>query len=906
MNDKRLHVVAAPASGKTVLGLEVVRRLDGPTLVLAPTLAIRDQWVQRLEELFLPPGSKTPDWVSYDLSRPGFFTVSTYQMVHAAMKREDFAEEPIEQEEDEDEEITLQPQSEIDIEDEEERELEEDEKEEREAYRWLNQKRTDYRNAPMPELAPLLDQMGIKTVVLDEAHHLRSSWWKSLTTLIKDLGDIHLLALTATPPYDVPPAEWDRYMELCGPVDSEISVPELVRVKNLCPHQDLVVFSSPSFSEGAEIAAFRESVVQFVAELRMNDDFIEFVKSHRWLRQPNTYIEQILEEPDLFTSMLVFLSHTGEVIPLPALNLITHDISDIPQFSFEWLEVLLTGLFYPRSGKRQKLNPEIEDLRTRLRTIGAIERRRIVLRNPSFIEKALKRSASKMDSIVDITNVEFGAYGDRLRMVVLADYILKRYLPSERDPNPELDKIGVVPIFERLRRTNTANAKIGILTGSLIVIPVESETHFRNLAFEVEISGNDMELTPLPHDENYLLVKILTPDKHKMVRVITDLFSNGGLNILVGTKSLLGEGWDAPSINSLVISSVVGSFMLSNQMRGRAIRIEPGNPTKTANIWHLVCVEANSSTPGDDYQTMVRRFRAFVGVSQAEPLIENGFGRLMTGVPPFSEQEIWDINERMFDRSMKRDEMSESWDDALGEDQEIRLIEDVQFSKEQIPQSFVVRNTRDLIVIELLLMLGFVSALFLYTNPALGYFTALVLALIYLSGIFIMVLFLPFLLSVIKISRHSSLKRSLRSVATAVVRALYLSNLIHSPYEQLKVMVDQSIDETVYCHLRRANRREKSIFLQALQEVLNPVENPRYLLKRRIDSKRIDYFAVPKILGTKKEIAIIFNDLWNKYVYNMDLEFTRNSNGRLELLKARTRSHAKLRGLQAERVTRWR
>jgi predicted helicase len=37
LGNKRLHLVAAPGSGKTVLGLEVVRRVNQPTLVLAPT-----------------------------------------------------------------------------------------------------------------------------------------------------------------------------------------------------------------------------------------------------------------------------------------------------------------------------------------------------------------------------------------------------------------------------------------------------------------------------------------------------------------------------------------------------------------------------------------------------------------------------------------------------------------------------------------------------------------------------------------------------------------------------------------------------------------------------------------------------------------------------------------------------
>src|SRR5215469_6821266 len=83
MADGRLHVVAAPGSGKTVLGLEVVRRLDEPTLVLAPTITIRDQWVQRLEEHFLTDGQQQPQWVSTDLRNPEKLTVATYQALHA-------------------------------------------------------------------------------------------------------------------------------------------------------------------------------------------------------------------------------------------------------------------------------------------------------------------------------------------------------------------------------------------------------------------------------------------------------------------------------------------------------------------------------------------------------------------------------------------------------------------------------------------------------------------------------------------------------------------------------------------------------------------------------------------------------------------------------------------------------
>src|SRR2546429_5398241 len=64
LDNNRLHLVAAPGSGKTVIGLEVIRRINQPTLVLAPTITIRDQWVDRLVGLFLPPDFGRPAWVS--------------------------------------------------------------------------------------------------------------------------------------------------------------------------------------------------------------------------------------------------------------------------------------------------------------------------------------------------------------------------------------------------------------------------------------------------------------------------------------------------------------------------------------------------------------------------------------------------------------------------------------------------------------------------------------------------------------------------------------------------------------------------------------------------------------------------------------------------------------------------
>lgn len=85
-------------------------------------------------------------------------------------------------------------------------------------------------------------------MVFDEAHHLKKEWWKSLTKIKENLY-CKIVALTATPPYDVDFAEWKNYIALNGPIDAEIYVPDLVKENDLCPHQDFVHYSFPSTAE---------------------------------------------------------------------------------------------------------------------------------------------------------------------------------------------------------------------------------------------------------------------------------------------------------------------------------------------------------------------------------------------------------------------------------------------------------------------------------------------------------------------------------------------------------------------------------------------------------------------------------------------------------------------------------
>ncbi|MBO1910968.1 DEAD/DEAH box helicase family protein, partial [Microvirga sp. 3-52] len=188
--------------------------------------------------------------------------------------------------------------------------------------------------------------IGFGTLILDEAHHLRTAWWHSMMQLRNELKNSYAVSLTATPPFDVSASEWQRYIELCGTIDIEISVPELVKAKELCPHQDYVHFSAPEDEELKMILHFRDEAHKFIESFIHDERSKNLLENHPWLMDPMEYVEEILEQPAYFSSILIFLNHVGSDKYKEALPVIGVSEKDMPAFSFEWLEELLTGILF--------------------------------------------------------------------------------------------------------------------------------------------------------------------------------------------------------------------------------------------------------------------------------------------------------------------------------------------------------------------------------------------------------------------------------------------------------------------------------------------------------------------------------------------------------------------------------
>ena len=49
----KLNIIAPPGSGKTILGLELIRRIGEPCLIISPTEATIAHWGKKLKECFL-------------------------------------------------------------------------------------------------------------------------------------------------------------------------------------------------------------------------------------------------------------------------------------------------------------------------------------------------------------------------------------------------------------------------------------------------------------------------------------------------------------------------------------------------------------------------------------------------------------------------------------------------------------------------------------------------------------------------------------------------------------------------------------------------------------------------------------------------------------------------------------
>jgi superfamily II DNA or RNA helicase len=831
INDNHFHIVAPPGSGKTILGIEIIKRVGKKTLILAPTLTIRNQWEDRLQNFFTADCNFKQ--ISFDIKQPSDITFSTYQALHSFYKSFETKED---------------------------------------YYKFFKKHQ-------------------IEVLLLDEAHHLKNAWWKCLY----DLKEQHIqtvVALTATPPYDSEISEIQKYFKLCGEIDDEIVVPDLVKEHNLCPHQDLVFLSKPEDQEINFITDFRLRVAQFITDILNDKEFISFLKQHRFYAKTEENLEELYRFSDFFSSLLIFLHEAKEIVPIEKLEILGFDKDEkieFPSITNEWIQVLFQHLLVTDRDNLLEYEAYLNILEKRLRKLAVFSKNKVNLVGNELLYKSLSNSPSKLKSITTIVQQEQQNLQDDLRCVILSDYIRKEYLNCSLPEIKKIKKLGVVPIFHHVRTTTKNKSTLALLTGSLVII------HSSNIAKIGLIDTiENYNYTPLKSDTEFVILSSKNSSKHTIVEAITQLFELGHIKVLVGTKSLLGEGWDAPSINSLILASVVGSFVTSNQMRGRAIRVDSKNPNKVGLIWHLACIDTSDELGGRDFEILARRFNAFLGISNDEKaVISNGIERLHLPTS-FIDKDIQQQNKKTLELSKNRDLIAQRWTNAICKGKGV--IKELTFyneKNEQFPKQkkLYYQDIVKYIVGEIIIGLSFFIPEFIIKNFNVLLQKGVVYFLLALSSALGLTFGYKIYKSVQLYVYFGLIHKKIDKMAAAILESLNGLNHLTTPINQIQIKTELLAEGNVSCTIHGANRYESTLFIKALDELLQPIDNPKYLLIKtnwlRKKLKLNNFFPVPEIFSARKKECQIFQSHWNKHLGKSKLVYTRTMNGRKLLLKAR-------------------
>ncbi len=887
VRDKKLHVVAAPGAGKTTLGIEVIARLRRPTLILCPTNTIKNQWRDRIRSSFLQ--KKDYGIVSTVIRKPGLLTVTTYQALLAAFcGRSEEGEESEKNAEHEEAETATDSIA----------------------------SSARFKKEKADEVIAILKAAEVSMLCFDEAHHLRKEWWKALTYLNEHLKPKQTLALTATPPYDADYAEWKRYQDLCGEIDEVISIPELVKNGDLCPHQDFVWFSPLKQNERELLKKHNQNVGIFVEMLQNDTELLDSLSGMAFFEARESDIEMLLESPTFYVAIASLLNAKGYRISESFLELFDASQADLPKFNLQQATAFLNGFFGNEAEWLKPLEPKKEHYFEIAKRMGLVVNKKVVLNESLKIRRMIAGSVGKLDAIVEIVRLEHAQLKERLRMVILTDHI--------KMTDTACQSMGVVPIWRKLKGAVEKDIAIGVLCGSLILLPEHIIGKLYKALEDNNIPNDSFKISRFENDTGYIRIIPKMGIRNHIVGMITEMFCAGDLQILVGTQALLDEGWDAPAINSLILSSTVSSYMLSNQMRGRAIRIDKDHPDKVSNIWHLASIDfpekEDSSLLGTfsdndmeniclytyDLIQLSARFQGFEAPGYyGKHEITSGIERILEApsANPMIEMPLKNKVKSLEDLTKKlapnREQTRQWWKDALylgyGRIRQRSLSTGVQTPK--MTTRFLMYKGYKFIVSSFLATVLVTYLILLRAFPPL-----------HLSVLAAAVVVIFFGVVGMKYLKTGTVEGVLKQVAITVLETLSSQGLIKTSIKNVGLHVSEA-DGALFVCCSNLPAQENNLFIQSLQEFLDPVDNPRYLLVKqdKIFGKirQTDYFSVPAILTAKKSGVETFKQLWENHIGECEIVYTRNLEGRKLLLKARKEASSAISRRKSKRLSKW-
>lgn len=870
----RAWVALPPGAGKTRVGLETVaaRLRQDPAaraVVLGPNTAIQGQWVAQARAAGLDVGT--------DRSLEHPVTALTYQAV-----------------------AVFDPDDEGEVADGEGDE----------------EGGTDDRPALLDRLHPhgralveRLREAGPLLLVLDECHHLLEVWGRLLAELLAEVPDAVVLGLTATPPETLTRDQAALVAELFGTPVSTASIPAVVRAGDLAPYVEVAWLTTPTAAEeewlGAQAERFQELVTQLLAPDFGSLTLLAWLDA-RFVASGTPWLGLLREEPQLCRAVLR-LHHAGLIALPPGAR--PGEEHRTPPTAEDW--VALVDDWLTRRVARSGLPEDehvLEAVRRALPAVGYRWTRAGVRRGRSPVDRVLARSASKTTAVVELCAHEHLVLGERLRMLVLCDHERAgATLPVDLTGVLDQQAGSAVAVLAALvAAPDTSPLGPLLVTGRTVAGSPETVAALRDWLPDRELA-DALRVEPLEGAPG--LARLAGPwTSRRWVALVTAYFSEGGCRVLVGTRALLGEGWDAPRVTGVVDATTATTSTAVVQTRGRALRLDPAWPDKVAVNVSLVCVSDRHPAGGHDWDRLVRKHAGFLGLDLDGQIVD-GVAHLDAAFSPYAPPPVADFgaaNARAVVRSQQRDEIREQWrigtayDDTTLAALRIRARSPERLGDATGPAEVVLRpDLTEVRGVERDTRRESRAGSVRVTAPVVGLAAGLALAAAGAPVVGAVVAVLGTVLGIwaarerrrirtaygTAVLRAAAQPPSVARIAAAVADALEATGETTVGSRAVEVALDH---EGEYRCVLRGSAEEAQTFAAALDEAVGPIALPRYVLPRhvvlpataaraveevvrraaegRLEPDGVVWHAVPTVLGARVQRAEAYARAWDHWV----------------------------------------
>jgi hypothetical protein len=305
------------------------------------------------------------------------------------------------------------------------------------------------------------------------------------------------------------------------------------------------------------------------------------------------------------------------------------------------------------------------------------------------------------------------------------------------------------------------------------------------------------------------------------------------------------------------------------QVRGRALRLDDGWPEKVADNWAVVCVTADHPRGGADYDRFVRKHDRYFALSGTGDII-SGVAHVDPELSPFGPPgpaKLTDLDARMLIRAGERAAVRDRWN--IGE----------PYADE--PVATVTVAARHPLGLSREYLTGRLAG---HEKPGVSARLAAAVA-----GFF----------RIAANAEKAPSSGSLEDMAMAAADALHEARLVSR--DAAAVQLEPLTGGGYRARLRDVPAAESATFATALDEVLSPLAQPRYLVPRlflprparrraavalavrRLTGRSVPatvvYHAVPAALGANRKLAQVFARAWNARVSPGELLYAGSPEG---------------------------